>query len=138
MSDLRCGVSYAIGEHDASSAAGNYSVSSATGDYGVSSATGYRGESYATGERGASLVTGSEGRVSVENKESIAVACGYKSQAKGVLGSYLVFADWEFDEQEEQDWTLKDVKMVQVDGKSIKSDTWYGIEGGVIVEKRTL
>ena len=61
-----------------------HGASSATGDYGASSATGYKGASSATGYKGASIA---------EEKESIALAWGYKFKAKGVLGSYLVFAD---------------------------------------------
>ena len=97
-------------------------------DYGASSATGNCGASSATGYKGAS---------SAEDKESIAVAWGYKSRAKGVLGSYLVLADWEGDEKEywkPDSWTLKCVKMVQVDGKKIKPDTWYKIENEEIIE----
>ena len=97
----------------------NYGASSATGDYGASSATGYKGAS------------------SVENKDAIAVAWGYKSKAKGVIGSYLVFADWEGNEDEyykPDSWILKGAKMVQVDGERIKADTWYKILDGEIVE----
>ena len=106
--------------HGASSATGDYGASSATGNCGASSATGYKGSSIA-GE-----------------KESIAVAWGYKSKAKGVLGSYLVFADWEGDESEywkPNTWTLKGAKMVRVDGETIKPDTWYIIRDGVIMEE---
>lgn len=87
----------------------------------MSSATGYKSESVAG------------------DKESIAVAWGYKSKAKGVLGSYLVFADWEGDEKkywEPDSWTLKGAKMVQVDGEKIKANTWYRIENGEIIEER--
>ena len=106
-------------DYGASSATGNYGASSATGDYGASSATGYKGAS------------------STGDKESIAVAWGYKSKAKGVLGSYLVFADWDGDEDRYWDqklWILKGAKMVQVDGETIKEDTWYTMENGEIVE----
>lgn len=99
----------------------NYGASSATGNCGASSATGYKSESIAG------------------DKESIAVAWGYKSKAKGVLGSYLVFADWEGDENEywkPDTWTLKGAKMVQVDNDKIKEDTWYKIENGEIIEER--
>ena len=88
-------------------------------DYGASSATGYKGAS------------------SAENKDSIAVAWGYKSKAKGVIGSHLVFADWEGNENEyykPDSWTLKGAKMVRVDGETIKADTWYVIEDGEIKE----
>lgn len=115
-------------DYGASSATGNYGASSATGDYGASSATGSCGASSATGYKGAS---------SAENAESIAVAWGYKSKAKGVLGAYLVFADWEGDEREYRkpdNWKLKCAKMVQVDGEIIKENTWYIIENGEIRE----
>lgn len=101
---------------------------SSNDDYGASSATGNCGASSATGYKGAS---------SAGDKESIAVAWGYKSKAKGVLGSHLVFADWEGDENRYWDqklWSLKGAKMVQVDGETIKEDTWYTMENGEIVE----
>ena len=96
-----------------------YGASSATGNCGASSATGYKGAS------------------SAEDKDAVAVAWGYKSKAKGVNGSYLVFADWEGDEEEywkPDTWTLKGAKMVQVDGEKIKENTWYTMNNGEIVE----
>ena len=103
----------------------NHGASSATGDYGASSATGYKGAS------------------SAEDKYAVAVAWGYKSKAKGVLGAFLVFADWEYtgsednteyDRNNKSAWVLNGAKMVQVDGEIIKPDTWYTIENGEIAE----
>jgi hypothetical protein len=97
-------------------------------DYGTSSATGNCGASSATGYKGAS---------SAEDKDSVAVAWGYHGKAKGVIGSFLVLADWEGDEDNywTQDlWTLKGAKMVQVDGKIIKENTWYTMVNGEIKE----
>ena len=65
------------------------------------------------------------------------MAWGYKSKAKGVLGSYLVLADWDGNEDrylDQKSWSLKGAKMVQVDGETIKEDTWYTMEDGEIVE----
>ena len=131
------GASSATGDYGASSATGDYGASSATGDYGASSATGYKGASSATGVCGASSATGYKGASSAGDKDAVAVAWGYKSKAKGVIGSHLVFADWEGDEDEynkPDSWTLKGAKMVQVDGETIKADTWYVIENGEIKE----
>ena len=103
-------------------------ASSATGNYGASSATGYYGASAATGYKGAS---------SAGDPESVAVAWGYHGKAKGVLGSYLVLADWEGDEDDywhQNLWQLKGAKMVQVDGKEIKPDTFYTMRNGEIIE----
>ena len=141
-----CGASSATGYYGASSATGNCGASSATGYKGASSATGYKGASSATGDYGASSATGNcgassatgyKGKSIAGDPESIAVAWGYKSMAKGVLGSFLVFADWEGNENrywEQEEWSLKGAKMVQVDGETIKADTWYTMENGEVVE----
>ena len=133
-SDEKHGASSATGYYGASSATGYKGASSATGDYGASSATGYCGASSATGYCGAS---------SAEDKDAVAVAWGYKSKAKGVLGAFLVFADWEYtgseddteyDRNNQSAWVLNGAKMVQVDGENIKPNTWYTIENGEIAE----
>ena len=130
-------------KHGASSATGDYGASSATGYKGASSATGDYGASSATGNCGASSATGYKGASSAEDKDAVSVAWGYKSKAKGVIGSFLVFADWEYtgsedypeyDRNNQSAWTLNGAKMVQVDGDNIKPDTWYTIENGEIVE----
>ena len=147
-----CGASSATGDCGASSATGYKGASSATGDCGASSATGYKGASSATGNKGASSATGNcgassatgyKGASSAEDKDAVAVAWGYKSKAKGVIGSFLVFADWEYtgsednteyDRNNQSAWVLNGAKMVQVDGENIKPDTWYTIENGEIEE----
>ena len=111
--------------------------------YGASSATGTYGASSATGTCGASSATGYKGASSAEDKDAVAVAWGYKSKAKGVLGAFLVFADWEYtgskdnpeyDRNNQSAWVLNGAKMVQVNGDDIKPDTWYTIENGEIAE----
>ena len=112
-------------------------------NHGASSATGNCGASSATGNCGASSATGYKGASSAEDKDAVAVAWGYKSKAKGVIGSFLVFADWEYtgsednteyDRNNQSAWVLNGAKMVQVDGENIKPDTWYTIENGEIEE----
>ena len=142
-SNKKRGASSATGYKGASSATGDYGASSATGYKGASSATGDYGASSATGTCGASSATGYYGASSAEYKDAVAVAWGYKSKAKGVLGAFLVFADWEYtgsednteyDRNNQSAWVLNGAKMVQVDGENIKPDTWYTIENGEIEE----
>ena len=131
------GASSATGSYGASSATGSCGASSATGDYGASSATGSCGASSATGSCGASSATGYKGASSADHKDAVAVAWGYHGRAKGALGSHLVLADWEGNDRwywKPEYWELKGAKMVQVDGKDIKPDTWYTMENGEIVE----
>jgi hypothetical protein len=99
--------------------------------------TGYKGASSATGTCGASSATGYKGASSSGNKDSVAVAWGYKSKARGVLGSYLVLADWDGNKNrfnKPSEWTLKCAKMVRVDGDTIKENVWYTMRNGEIVE----
>lgn len=96
-----------------------------------------KGASSATGNCGASSATGYKGASSAGDPESVAVAWGYHGKAKGVLGAYLVLADWVGDEDDywhQNLWQLKGAKMVRVDGEIIKSDTYYTMKNGEVVE----
>ena len=126
-------------DYGASSATGDYGASSATGYKGASSATGDYGASSATGNCGASSATGYKGAAEAGDPESIAVAWGYKGKAKGVIGSYLVLADWEGNENKywtQEEWNLKGAKMIRVDGVNIKENTYYTMLNGEVVETK--
>ena len=95
------------------------------------------GASSATGDHGASSATGYKGSAEAGDPDSVAIAWGYRGKAKGVLGSYLVLADWEGNERNywtQNQWKFKGAKMVRVDGENIKPDTWYTMKDGKIVE----
>ena len=124
-------------DYGASSATGDYGASSATGNYGASSATGDYGASSATGNCGASSATGYKGKAEAGDSESVAVAWGYRGRARGVLGSYLVLADWDGNDNNywtQNEWILKGAKIVRVDGEKIKENVWYTMKNGEIVE----
>lgn len=119
-SDEDYGASSATGYKGASSATGDCGASSATGIKGASSATGDYGASSATGNCGTSSATGYKGKAEAGDSESVAVAWGYRGRARGVLGSYLVLADWDGNDNNywtQNEWILKGAKIVRVDGK---------------------
>lgn len=76
--------------------------------------------------------TGRQGAASATGTESVAAALGIDSKAKGALGCWIVIAEWESDEK--FNWHRKDVQCFKVDGENIKSDTWYKLKNGVLVE----
>ena len=90
----------------------------ATGDQGAASATGVQGAASATGYQGAASATGDRG---------IAIACGIDGMAKAALGNWIVISEWLVVERE---YRRVSVKSALVDGKKIKADTWYCLEGG--------
>ena len=61
----------------------------------------------------------------------------------GVLGSYIVLAEWKYigsenddayDRSEQEAWEFVGAKMFRVDGEKVKPDTWYRLENGELVE----
>ena len=119
---------------EGSSATGFHGASIATGDFGASSATGSQGASSATGYCGASSATGNFGSSYAGNETAIAVAWGFYGKAKGVLGAHIVLADWEGDENDSGTWELKGARLFKVDGEMVKTDTWYTLRDGELVE----
>jgi len=60
--------------------------------------------------------------------ESIAVALGNNSTAKGAIGCWIVLAE------RNDNRSIKNVKAVKIDGEKIKADTWYRLENGEFSE----
>ena len=93
-------------------------IASNTGDRSSTSNTGYCSSALNTGDYSSAKVTG---------KHSVAIVTGKDSKAKGVIGCWLVLAEWIKDE-------IKDVRVFKVDGEKIKADTFYILKGGTPVE----
>ena len=117
-------------EKEAASATGDCGAASATGDYGAASATGNCGAASATGYRGAASATGNCGAASATGKESIACGLGFSCKAKGAKGCWLVIAERDNSNR------ILSLRTVKVDGKDIKADTWYTLQGGQFVEAK--
>ena len=129
------GVAQATGYHGAAQASGDSGAAQASGRYGAAQASGRYGAAQASGRCGAAQVTGYQSTVVAADPESIAVAFGYKSRAKGVKGSYLVLAEWEGNDVKywkPDAWKLKGVKTVHIDGRRYKADTFYELIGGKV------
>ena len=129
------------GNCSASTNTGNYSASTNTGFRSASTNTGFRSASTNTGDYSASTNTGNcsastntgdYSKADVSGKESVAAALGIESKAKGVLGCWLVLAEWAKDEN--YNWHRKDVQCFKVDGVTVKPDTWYKLKNGDLVE----
>ena len=93
------------------------------GAFGAATA-GDRGAATA-GYRGAAT---SRGLVSV-GKNGCGLVRGSGIKARGGIGSILVFCV-----ENQDDFGIKDWKAVEVDGETIKADTWYTLKDGILVE----
>ena len=85
-------------------------------------------EPFSSGDSSTAAATGSCCRAKVDGKDSIAVANGAHSKARGVLGCYLVLTEYD------DDGNMLLAKMAKVDGKSIEENVWYTLKNGEFME----
>ena len=110
----------------------NKKANSATGDRSANSATGDRSANSATGYGSANISTGKDCKNDSAGQANISVGWGKDNKCKGAIGSYLVLSEW--GEWDGNKYPLLGAKMVIVDGKQIKADTYYTLKHGEIVE----
>ena len=79
---------------------------------------------------GAASATGDSGAASVEGKHSVAIVTGPHGKASGKKTCWIVLTERELIDNE---WYIKCVKSVPVDGKKIKEDTFYMLKNGEIM-----
>ena len=99
----------------------------ASGNLGNAAASGWRGNAAASGERGTAVATGEQGSSSANGEQCLAVAWGKDSRAKGKLGTWLVVTEYD-------SGMILNAKLVQVDGLTVKEETWYTLKNGEMVE----
>ncbi len=90
-------------------ASGDCSTGAASGDWSTGAASGYYCRAEAFG------------------KDSIAVANGAHSKARGAMGCYLVLTEYD------DDGGMIRAKMAKVDGSVIKENVWYTLKNGEFV-----
>lgn len=84
-----------------------------------------------TGDRSAATNTGDQSAAEVTGKESIAIVTGKDSKAKGGIGCWIVLT--ERGEWDGNVYPIKEVKAVRVDGKIIKSNTYYKLINSEVI-----
>ena len=77
--------------------------------------------------------SGDVARITSTGKHSVVCCAGNGCIAKAKKGSWITLSEWEWSE-EENAWIPVCVKSIQVDGETIKEDTFYKIEKGEFVE----
>ena len=86
----------------------------------------------ATGYGSANLTTGADSENDGAGQANISVGWGRNNKCKGAKGSYLVLSEW--GDWDGEKYPLVGAKMIRVDGKRYKADTFYKLEDGKVVE----
>jgi hypothetical protein len=123
--------SVASGECSKSAASGYSSRSAASGNYSQSAASGDRSKSVASGYRSKSVASGYRSQSSCSNENSAASALGYRAAVSGDMGNLLMASEYVV---ENEKYKPVGGKADLVDGKKLKPNCWYIVEGGEWVE----
>lgn len=90
-------------------------------------ASGYKSTGAASGNWSTGAASGDYCRAEAFGKDSIAVANGAHSKARGAMGCYLVLTE------HDDDGGMIRAKMAKVDGSVIKENVWYTLKNGEFV-----
>ena len=116
------------GYQSAATNTGDWSAATNTGDRSAATNTGDWSAATNTGNQSAATNTGNQSAATVGGAENIAVVTGYGSKAKGAVGCWLVLTE------RDEKMHILGVQAVCVDGETIKSDTFYMLKNGAIIE----
>ena len=120
--------SFSSGNRSTAGTSGDYSTAGTSGDYSTAGTSGYYSTAGTSGYYSTAAATGAFCRAESTGANSIAVANGYESKARGAMGDYLVLTEYD------SNLNLVCAKMAQVDGDQIKPRVWYILKNGEFVE----
>lgn len=98
----------------------------------VAICTGAFSTALTNSNRSIAISKGSRSTASVQGRNSIACGFGEHNKVKGALNTFLILAEWGYDDHGH--WAVIDVHSTKVDGAMIKACTWYEIKNGQWVE----
>ena len=87
----------------------------------------------ASGDSAQLAASGYSAQLAAFGDDSIVAGIGIKNQAKGKTGTWIILAEWKLDENKGR-YIPVCVKSAKIDGKRIKADTYYRLEGKKFVE----
>ena len=77
--------------------------------------------------------SGNYAQIESTGEDCVIVNAGHNCRAKAKKGSWITLSEWILSEEKGR-WVPLFVRTEQVDGETIKADTWYILKGGKFVE----
>ena len=125
------------GDSEQMASSGNYAKMASSGYYAKMASSGYSAQMASSGDfakmasSGDSAQMASSGdfaQMELNGEYSVGAAIGVKSVIKGKVGCWITLAEYN------EKCNVVCVKSAQIDGKKIKADTWYKLQGGKFVK----
>ena len=93
--------------------------------------SGYRAQIGSSGVCAQISSCGDDAKIKMDGVRSVAACVGSDGAIKGGKGCWIVLAEWKF---LEGGYTPVCVKAAQIDGETLKEDTFYRLKNGEFVE----
>ena len=123
-----------ISENDARIGSSGYGAKiGSSGDYAQIGSSGYGAQIGSSGYGAQIGSSGNYAKIGSGGQNSVVCCAGHGSVVKAKIGSWITLSEWKFDNEKGRAIPVC-VKTVQVDGKTIKEDTFYKLENGEFVE----
>ena len=134
--NVNSGDSAQIGSSGDSAKIGSSGYYAKIGSSGDSAQIGSSGDYAKIGSSGYYAQIGSSGdsaKIDCTGQDSVICCAGNNSVVKAKQGCWITLAEWEYSKAKQRPVPVC-VKTAQVDGETIKPDTWYRLKNGEFVE----
>jgi len=118
----------ASGDYAQLAASGDYAQLAASGDYAKLAASGYSAKLAASGDYAKLAASGYSAKLSVTGQNSVAANIGINGSIRGTIGTWITLAEYD------NSGVCVYVKSKQIDGKTLKADTFYKLKNGRFVK----
>ena len=123
----------ASGDSAKLAASGYAAQLAASGDFAQLAASGDFAKLAASGDFAQLAASGYAAKLAASGEDSIVAGIGRDNIGKAARGCWLVLAEWAYSEEKEH-YVPACVKAAQIDGVTLKPDTWYQLKNGEFAE----
>ena len=112
---------------------GNYAQIGSSGNYAQIGSSGNYAQIGSSGDDAQIGSSGNGAKIDSTGESCVIMCAGINSVAKASKGSWITLSEWSYSDKKQR-YIPVCVKTEFVDGKKIKADTYYKLEGGVFKE----
>ena len=112
---------------------GNNAQIGSSGDGAKIGSSGYDAKIGSSGNNAQIGSSGNNAKIDSTGEDCVIMCAGINSVAKASKGSWITLSEWSYSDKKQR-YIPVCVKTEFVDGKKIKADTYYKLEGGVFKE----
>ena len=130
---VKAAIDFALEKNDGKVSTGNYAQLASSGGYAQLASSGNYAKLASSGDGAQLASSGGYAQLASSGDYAVIAGIGRCNKAKGKKGSWLVLAEWGYNDIEEK-YVPVCVKAAQIDGVVIKEDTFYKLENGEFKE----